>query len=273
MQTRSEFIREGNGTPVVMLHSSMSSKEQWSRLSTELNGDFHSIAIDLYGYGESGYPQNPSSFALVDEVLRIDTLIKEIIGEEQFHLVGHSYGGATALRLAYDKPECIKSLSLFDPVSFHLLEKRDPALATILEVVDSINSCIEEGDFSQATRIFVDFWNREGTYDGLSQTKRNFLDGLIQKVALDFQAGINEPLTIKDYKQIELPVCLITSPQSPLPTRQIAANLEKTLPRLQAHSVDGGHMAPISNANSVNRIVKTFLHSVQRRFLQSDMYP
>ena len=96
MQTGSEYIREGSGAPVVMLHSSMSSKEQWSRLSTGLNGDFHTIAIDLYGYGDGDYPQNPSSFSLADEALRIDTIITELIGTEHFHLVGHSYGGATA---------------------------------------------------------------------------------------------------------------------------------------------------------------------------------
>ncbi len=261
MQTGSEYIREGSGAPVVMLHSSMSSKEQWSRLSTGLNCDFHTIAIDLYGYGEGDYPQNPSSFSLVDEALRIDTIITELIGTEHFHLVGHSYGGATALRFAYDNQERLESLSLYEPVAFHLLGENDPALAEILQLVDSINRCIEEKDFSQATRMFVDFWSGEGSYNGIGEAKRNHLDGLIPKVALDFQAGINEPLTIKDYKQIDLPVCLITSPQSPLPTRQIVASLEEALPQSQLHSTDGGHMAPITNAEGVNRVLEKFLRN------------
>ncbi len=262
MHTHSEYTKEGSGTPVIMLHSSMSSKVQWSRLSTELNSDFHAVAIDLYGYGESSYPEDPSSFSLVDEVIRVDSLIKQLIGEEQFHLVGHSYGGATALRLAYDNQERIKSLSMYDPVAFHLLGKKDPALVEILQVVDSINGCIARDDFSQATRIFVDFWSGEDTYDSLKQVKRDLLDSFIPKVALDFQAGIHDPLTIRDYKQVELPVCLITSPQSPLPTRQIVANLKEVLPQLQTHEVVGGHMAPVTNANVVNGIFEDFIRSI-----------
>jgi len=237
----------------------MSSKEQWSRLSTGLNGDFHTIAIDLYGYGDGDYPRNPSSFSLVDEVLRVDAIITRLIGTAQFHLVGHSYGGATALRLAYDNQERLESLSLYEPVAFHLLKENEPALGQILQLVDGINRCIEEADLSQATRMFVDFWSGEGTYNGISEVKRNYLDGLIPKVALDFQAGINEPLTIEDYRQIDLPVCLITSPESPLTTRQIVTSLEEALPQSQLHRADGGHMAPITNAKGVNEIIETFL--------------
>ena len=261
LQAGLEYIREGSGTSVIMLHSSMSSKEQWLKLSSGLSSDFHTIAIDLYGYGEGEYPHNPTTFSLVDEVLRVDKIIKQLIGEERFHLVGHSYGGATALRLAYDNQDRIKSLSLYDPVAFHLLDDKDPSLVGILQLVDSINACIEEDDFSRATRVFVDFWSGEGTYNGISTVKRDFLDSLIPKVSLDFKAGINEPLTMSDYRQIELPVCLITSPQSPLPTRQIMSNLEEILPRFQTHMVSGGHMAPITNANSVNQIVETFIRN------------
>jgi len=262
VQTHSEYTNEGNGTPVVMLHSSMSSKEQWSRLSANLCHDFQTIAIDLYGYGTSSYPQNPSSFTLVDEAHRIETIIRQLIGDKKkFHLVGHSYGGATALRLAYNQTHQIISLSLFEPVAFHLLEKDDPALAPIFEVVKSINSCIETSDFSKATSLFVDFWSGVGTYGGLSQTKQLYLDSFIKKVALDFQAGMNEPLTLADYRNIQIPTCLISSPQSPLPTRQIVNNLEGALPDYQIHRVDGGHMAPITNAYSVNDIWQTFIRA------------
>ncbi len=261
VQNSSDYILEGNGTPVVMLHSSMSSKEQWFRLSTNLRNTFKVIAIDLYGYGESSYPPNPSSFTLVNEASRIDSIITHLIGLDKFHLVGHSYGGATALRFTYDNPDRVISLSLFEPVAFHLLDKKAPALLTILKIVDSISACLEKKDFSTATRTFVDFWSGEGVYGCLNPRKRALLDVFIKKVLLDFQASINDPLTIADFKHIQTPVCLITSPQSPLPTRQIAHNIENALPRLVTHRVDGGHMAPIANAVAVNQIWEAFIRS------------
>lgn len=263
MPSSPEYTCQGSGTPVIMLHSSMSSKEQWLKLSTELNSDFRTIAIDLYGYGGCKAPQDPSSFTLSQEARRIDDIITKLIGAENFHLVGHSYGGATALCFAHTNPERLISLSLFEPVAFHLLAKQDPARATILKLAEDINVYIDNGKHSLATEMFVDFWSGKGTYKSLRKSKRTFLDGFIKKVTLDFQAGIYEPLTTKDYQQIQIPICLIRGAQSPLPTRQITYNLEATLSQVESHQVNGGHMSPISHANIVNRILETFIRSKQ----------
>jgi pimeloyl-ACP methyl ester carboxylesterase len=256
-----EYTCQGSGTPVVMLHSSMSSKEQWLKLSSRLNQDYHTIAIDLYGYGGCGYPQNPSSFTLADEALRIDGIVTKLIGKKRFHLVGHSYGGAIALRFAYANSERLISLSLYEPVAFHLLANEDPALAIISKIADDISAYTRQSKYSLATEIFVDFWSGKGTYSSLNESKRAFLDDFIQKVTLDFQALINEPLTTKEYQQLPIPICLIKGLQSPLPTRQIAVNLEAALSQMETHQVDGGHMAPISHADIVNGIWETFIHS------------
>jgi len=244
-----------------MLHSSMSSKEQWLKLLSDLSPSYHAIAIDLYGYGESDYPPNSTSFSLMDEVTRINTIITQLIGADCFHLVGHSYGAATALRFAFAYPQRVLSLSIFEPVAFHLLDKDDPVLTAIIELACRIRALTEQQEFSQATRMFVDFWSGIGTYDSLSATRQDLLDDCIHKVILDFQAGISEPLTLDSYKKINIPVCLIASPQSPPPTRQIAVNLESTLPNLVVHRVEGGHMAPMSNAPAVNRVWKKFIET------------
>jgi pimeloyl-ACP methyl ester carboxylesterase len=262
MLSTPEYISQGSGTPVVMLHSSMSSKEQWQKLSSRLKQDYHTIAIDLYGYGGCSYPQDPSSFTLADEVLRIDDIVTKLIGKERFHLVGHSYGGATALRFAYANSERLASLSLYEPVAFHLLAKEDPALAIVSQLADNISTYINQSKYSLATEMFVDFWSGKGTYSSLNELKRSFLDDFIRKVTLDFMAGINEPLTTKEYQQIQIPTCLVRGTQSPLPTQQIADNLEATLPQMETHQVDGGHMAPISHADIVNRIWETFIRSI-----------
>lgn len=264
MPSKPEYICQGSGIPVVMLHSSMSSKEQWLKLSSRLRQDYQTIAIDLYGYGGCNHPQDPSSFTLADEALRIDEIVTKLIGRERFHLVGHSYGGATALRFAYANSKRLFSLSLYEPVVFHLLAKEDPALAIVLQLAGNIDAYTKQGKYSLATEMFVDFWSGKGTYSSLNESRRSFLDNFIKKVVLDFQAGIHEPLTTKEYQQIHIPICLIRGTQSPLPTRQIADNLEAAFSHMETHQVDGGHMAPISHADIVNRIWETFIRSRQQ---------
>ncbi|MCW8889522.1 MAG: alpha/beta hydrolase [Sedimenticola sp.] len=243
---------QGTGVPVVLLHSSMSSKEQWYKLTQQLRPDFRVIAIDLYGYGMSDFPSSPDTFRLTDEVSRVADLIEDLLADQPFHLIGHSYGGATALRYSYNHQERMLSLGLYEPVAFHLLEQDDPGLGMIDRVFTQISAHLQSDQTSAAAADFIDFWSGEGTYAGLASDKQSLLDRLIHKVALDFQALLNEPLTASDYQAITLPTCLLRSQASPLPTRRVAEVLEQHLPRLEAHWVGGVHMAPITHADQVN---------------------
>src|SRR6185503_3141479 len=43
------------------------------------------------------------------------------------HLVGHSYGGAVALNVAHSRGAMLRSLTLIEPVAFHLLRDGNEA--------------------------------------------------------------------------------------------------------------------------------------------------
>lgn len=260
MQSDQIILDRGEGVPVVLLHSSMSSKEQWYKLGENLRTHYRVIAIDLYGYGGSGFPPSPDTFTLSDEVSRVERLIEQSIGKQPFHLIGHSYGGATALRYTFDHQHHVLSLGLYEPVAFHLLERDDPGLKMIAAIFKKISAHLETGQVSAAAEDFIDFWSGVGTYAGLAPDKQSLLDRLIHKVALDFLALLHEPLTGKSYQAIDLPVCLLRSQESPLPTLRVAEVLQQHLPHLETHWVKGGHMAPITNANEVNPLWINFLN-------------
>ncbi len=87
------------------------------------------------------------------------------------HLVGHSYGGAVALRFAMQQPERLRSLVLIEPVAFHLLrdESPDPANRRLFgEVMEiggpGVAGPRPSGDYRRAMARFVDYWNGEGAW-------------------------------------------------------------------------------------------------------------
>jgi pimeloyl-ACP methyl ester carboxylesterase len=65
---------EGRGVPVVLLHSSMSSKGQWRQLLHRMRDRHQLIAIDLQGYGETSLTQSADSFVLNDEVSLVESV-------------------------------------------------------------------------------------------------------------------------------------------------------------------------------------------------------
>ncbi|HEY5863388.1 MAG TPA: hypothetical protein VIX61_09870, partial [Casimicrobiaceae bacterium] len=52
------YVTAGDGVPVLMLHSSLASKSQWSGLATRLAVRYRTIAVDLWGYGDVALPAN-----------------------------------------------------------------------------------------------------------------------------------------------------------------------------------------------------------------------
>ncbi len=262
MCIRADYTVQGQGPAVVLLHRTLSSKAQWDRLVKSLSPDFRLIAIDLYGYGDAPPPPAIGPFGLGDEVNRVTSVLAEVFpGEEPFHLVGHSYGAAVALRLAHQAPEQTRSLCLFEPVAFHLLPENHPELQPILELSRDISRDIAAGRPADGARRFIDYWNDEGTFDALPPARQKAFSAPINKVALDFQALLQEPLTLADYRNLTHSACLLGGRRSPASTRLILGLLAETLQAPALRWVDGGHMSPITHAQQVNPIIAAHLRS------------
>lgn len=100
-----------DGRPVVFLHGLTGHGGRWRLLAERELADFRVVAPDLRGHGDSTRlpPWNLEQHA--DDV--IDLL--DVLGLDRVPLVGHSYGGATALHVTARAPERVERLALLDP--------------------------------------------------------------------------------------------------------------------------------------------------------------
>ena len=105
------FVKiEGEGPPVLLLHSYWGSQLLFDRLAKELSGKMKVIRIDLPGHGNSGAPPEGYSFDLFAPVLF--QLLDNLQITEKISIVGHSMGGYVALAFAARYEERISSLVL-----------------------------------------------------------------------------------------------------------------------------------------------------------------
>jgi len=244
---------------VVLLHSSLSSRNQWSALMSACGDQYRFIAIDLLGYGKSAFPTEAAEagYTLAHEADAVAAaLASQLDAGEAFHLVGHSYGGATALRLARQLRGRVLSLTLFEPVAFHLLQRDDDARIEIESFAGAIAAAEREDD---ATRIFIDYWNRPGAFDALPENQRQRFMSQIAKVKLDFVALLGEPATLADVAQLDIPALVMAGRKGPSSTRRVAEQLAAALPDASFLEAAGGHMGPITHAEAVNEAIIGFL--------------
>jgi pimeloyl-ACP methyl ester carboxylesterase len=250
----------GDGSPVLLLHSSVSSKAQWRKLTDLLATRHRVIAIDLYGYGDTAFPAIPSAFTLDHEVELVDSALARALREaEPFHVVGHSYGGAVALRLARQAPQRVLSLALYEPTAFHVLPQDDPALHEVANVAAAISLYAVQSLEREATALFVDYWNGYGSFSRQAEQVQALFRSKLRKVILDFRALFHAPFSLDDYAELGMPVCLIAGRQSPASSRRVAELLASTLGCSELTWIDAGHMAPITHAALVNPIMERFI--------------
>lgn len=111
------FVAEaGDGPPVVMLHGGgpgASGVSNYARNIDALAEHFRVLVPDMPGYGRSAKGVDQSDpFGYLADMIR--GLLDEL-GIGTAYLVGNSYGGAAALRLALDTSERVDKLVLMGP--------------------------------------------------------------------------------------------------------------------------------------------------------------
>lgn len=115
--SRDLFVAEtGTGPTVVLLHGGgpgASGVPNWRRNLEALASHFHLVIPDMPGYGRSTkYIDHTDPFG--DLAGAIGGLLDEL-EIPRAHLVGNSYGGGAALRLALDRPDRVDRMVLNGP--------------------------------------------------------------------------------------------------------------------------------------------------------------
>ncbi len=250
----------GSGAPVVMLHSALSSKLQWYHLIQTMKKNHLMIALDLYGYGDTPFPENPENHSLHTEVALVCSLLENIVPPDRpVHLVGHSLGAAVALLFAYLYKDRVRSLCLYEPVCFHALPETEAAKSLARDMGEKLTSFVSQGKYASAAEYFVDYWNGKGTLSSYPREMREMIVSGVKKLPLDFRGLLGEPLRGEDYARIEAPTCIIAGSQSPVDSRGVAEYMANMLPDCRLKWVNGGHMAPIYQVSQVNTIIQSFL--------------
>lgn len=261
MVKKTGYMIGGSGFPVVFLHCSMSRKEQWFELYNSLKENHTVLSIDLYGYGDSPFPEDTSGFGLDNEIELINGVLSETIGlNSKFHLVAHSYGGAVAMKYSCMADHNNISLSVYEPMLNHVYREIDPDLfEASKEFIHEIEKDIQNGNQRNGCVKFIDFFSGDGTFMSLPESMQSVFESCIRKMPLDYHGTIADDLSIEKYKSIDVPVCLIAGNKSPELTLKISDIMSEVLKKVEYHKIDGGHMAPIENSKDVNKIILNFL--------------
>ncbi|MCA1992421.1 MAG: alpha/beta hydrolase, partial [Coleofasciculus sp. S288] len=99
--------------PLLLLHGLADHALVWLSLGDYLGKDYHIIAPDMRGHGDSSKPDRNYTFA--HAIADLEALM-DSVGWSCAHIVGHSWTGKLALIWAREHPQRLRSIVLVDPI-------------------------------------------------------------------------------------------------------------------------------------------------------------
>jgi len=147
------FYREAgkNSNPtILLLHGFPSSSHMYRDLIKDLSNDYHLIAPDYPGFGQSSSPL-PSiyDYSFDNLALTINHFI-DALGLKKFSLYVQDYGGPVGFRIAAQRPEMIQALIIQNANAYN--EGLGDALKPLVDYIQNPNP-----DTEKTVRFFLSF--------------------------------------------------------------------------------------------------------------------
>lgn len=244
--------------PVLALHCSLAHGGAFNGLAGQLSG-ISLMAPDLIGHGKAPDWDGTGDFHAAATAQAL-----AVMQGRKMDLIGHSFGGTLALRLALEHPGLVRSLTLIEPVYFAAAKAaKDPAWDDFITDHRQFGEMIAHGDRLAATRQFHAIWGGDTGFDSLPGRMQTYMADRIHlvtapwNVVLDDAPGLLAPGRLEG---LDLPVLILEGSESPAIIAAVNRALAARLPQAERAVVAGaGHMLPLSHADTVAALVQRHL--------------
>ena len=260
--TVANFIQQGTGTPIIMVHGIAASLHDWDDLIPDLtkNG-YASYALDLLGHGDS--PKPPSRAYRMEWLFEhFEHWVRSLRLTEPAILIGHSLGGYLALEYARRVSAWTRGLILINP--FYSISQL-PLLLRRTYRHPSLSGLVTGSLPEWVFRIVVDITS---VSMGHSSGALHALPERIRaQTALDYTRtapGVyNIPNTGEDLsdhlQSISRPALVVWGERDQTLAPSSFHKLVESMPHATGRSIRAGHVPHQSNSEWFNALALEFL--------------
>lgn len=240
----------GGPRPVLALHCSLAHAGAWSALAEQLSG-LTLTAPDLIGHGRARDWDGVEDYhsAATAEAIAL----AEALGQGgPIDLVGHSFGGTVALRIAVTRPSLVRSLTLIEPVFFAAARAAGaPQWDAFLADHQAFGALVASNARTKAARAFHAIWGGGEAFDDLPQRMQDYMTARIHLITAPWPMVLDDAprlLAPGRIEAVKVPVLLVEGNRSPEIVSAVNGALAARLPNAQRMTLpEAGHMLPISH--------------------------
>ena len=249
----------GGPRPVLALHCSLAHSGAWTGLAERVTG-VTVTAFDQPGHGKAADWDGRTE--LHGLTTRIATELAETLGQGgPIDLIGHSFGGTVALRMALERPDLVRSLALVEPVIFAAArDAGHPAHGPFRAEHLAFARTLAEGRREEAAAMFHAAWGTGESLADLPDRPRQYIMDRIHMIVAQNPVLLDDAAGLLGYMRLEsigVPVLLIEGAESPPIIDAVQSELQRRLAQATRLRVPGaGHMVAITHPDAVARAVQ-----------------
>jgi pimeloyl-ACP methyl ester carboxylesterase len=239
----------GSGPAMLLLHAGVADRRMWSEhLAPLAAAGLRVVAVDLPGFGEAAV--GPGEQAAWKDV--VETM--DALGIDRAVLVGNSFGGAVALRVAAVTPERVAALVLVSVDAPDL--QPSPELEGAWEAEED---ALARGDVDAAVAAVLATWTRP---DAPPEVRDRV--AAMQRRTYELQAAAPEVTAAPDpleedptrVQGIDVPALVLSGEHDMADFRDGAEALARALPQARREVIPGaGHLAPLETPDAFRALV------------------
>lgn len=259
-----QFIEQGSGPLVILVHGSLGNFEDWGPEVAALSDRYRVVAYSRRFHPPNAPPAAGERYFMEQQAEDLAALIRARGGPAQ--IVAHSYGAYTALYMALHHPELVRSLVLAEPPILGWLNASKEGRSAMRQfqrnALQPSRTAFQRGDDIDGLRRFIDGVSGAPVFDKMPAE----LQAQFAAVAPEMRAEMTtepsvymRPVTCSEVRNFARPVLVLTAERSARLFHIIADRLVACLAKPETGSVPDAAHGSMLNSSTFQSRVRQFL--------------
>jgi pimeloyl-ACP methyl ester carboxylesterase len=257
-----DYDETGDSPTVVLVPGSCSTGAAWRPLMSHWKNGFRCVTTSLLGYGGTAERRTAGNTDISLEAEIIEAVIRRT--GTRVHLVGHSFGGLSALAVALRHPQLLHSLTIVEAPAPEILRHagEDAHYSTFRDMTLGYFAAFRSGQPNAIERM-IDFYGGVGTFAGWPQRVRDYAVATTAVNLLDWSSAYGFALTPALLKTIATPTLVVRGENSHPAVKRANELVGQSIPGATVATVPGAaHFMIATHASELASLVASHLGHV-----------
>ncbi len=244
----------GQGEPIIFIHGVGLERSVWKPQIDHFSSTNLVVSYDLLGHGKANVGHGKPS---LDEYVKQLQILMDDLALKSAALVGHSMGGAIAMRFAYRYTDRVDALAVLNAVYCRSQQAREPVLQRA--------ELLDQGQGKLLVNQTLDRWFSKSESNAMPQA-RDDLKGMLDAVDPVAYARAyrvfaeSDGLHVGELEKITSKALFMTGELDPNSTPLMSSQMAEHVANGEVKVLDGArHMMPYVNFKRVNAALTNFL--------------